>query len=459
MKKGIVPFITGFIMMLMASCLGSGDIDTTTEIKDAQISSFVLSHDSITGLSSAKFTIDQVNGFIFNNDSLPYGTQVNKVICTLSYTTGVSAIKVVQEAVGDTVIWWNGTDSLDFSKPVQFTTVAYDGVTTKNYTAWVNIHQIIPDLMVWERYAGQMTGAEADEQKVIPYTREGEDAYLMYVKTFGVYPSNLYISETSANRLYYSLATDARNWQELPLNGLPDDADIFQITLFENILYVPVAGKLYSSINGQEWTKVDDTPEIKALLGVIREKRLPATLATIVKSGDAYFFAGMNKDKQWTLGETLPDHFPVSGFSSLSYDRMSNEYLTVVAGEDKNGRLLNTTWATADALSWAFLSGEQENFFEKKTGVMLTSYDDKFYLTGGINDEDKALKDIHVSIDNGITWAPADSLKLFPEDYTARGYASLHVDAGKYMLVFGGKTSRGAKTLDEIWRGRINRLK
>jgi hypothetical protein len=447
MKKDIVLLIVGCMMILMASCLGNDDIDTA-EIKDAQISSFVLSHDSITDLENVKFTIDQVNGHIFNMDSLPFGTQVNKIVCTLAYRTGVSGVKVVQEAVGDTTIWWNGTDSLDFSKPVKFTAQAYDGVTTKTYTAWVNIHQVIPDLMVWERYSSRMTGTIADKQKIVAYPYEGADAYLMYVKTTG-------------NRLYYSLATEARNeWKELPLSGLPETVDISRITLYENTLYASGDGLFYQSGDGLNWVKVENTPVVKTILGVVKEGRnAPSQLATIVESENAYFFAGMNKEKQWETGDLVPGNFPVSGFGDISYYRMDKEYLTVVAGEDKDGKLLNTTWTTGNALSWAYFSGEQENFFEKKAGVMLALYDDNFYLAGGINAEGKASKDIHVSMDNGITWSPADSLKAFPSEYIARGYASIHVDANKNMFIFGGKTSKDAKTLDEIWRGRINRLR
>jgi hypothetical protein len=89
---------------------------------------------------------------------------------------------------------------------------------------------------------------------------------------------------------------------------------------------------------------------------------------------------------------------------------------------------------------------------------MLTKYDDKIYLTGGINAQGEASKEIYLTIDNGITWSQADSLMFFPEEYAARGYASILVDDRNYMLIFGGKTSKNAKHADEIWRGRINRL-
>jgi hypothetical protein len=434
--------------MLTPSCLGSDDINNVTEIKDAQISSFVLANDSVTDLANVKFTIDQVNGFIFNNDSLPYGTQISKVICTLTYSTGVSAVSVEQEST-DSTIWWNGTDSLDFSKPIKFTTTAYDGATKKTYKAWVNIHQIIPDLMVWERWAAPLAGINADEQKVVKHTRNGEEVYLMYSKTSG------------ANSLHYSAATDVKNWSELPLSGLPAaTTDISQVTIYENTLYAPADGNIYRSEDGASWTKVEQTPVVKAILGVLKEGRnTRSMLAAIIENGNSRFFAGMNNEGVWTEGNAAPDDFPVSGFGSLGYYRMSNEYITVVAGKDKAGRLSNATWGTDNTLSWALLSGEQDNFFEKKAGVMLALYDNKFYLMGGINAEGKASKDIHVSIDNGVTWSPADSLKAFPETYIARGYASVHVDESKYMLIFGGKTSNGVKTLDELWRGRINLLK
>jgi hypothetical protein len=448
MKNNIIQFITGCVLMLMASCLGSGDTYTTDDLKDAQISSLVLSHDSVEGLSNVKFTIDQIGGFIFNGDSLPYGTKIEKVVCTLTYSVGVNAVKVVQEAVGDTTIWWNGTDSLEFSRPVEFTTIAYDGTTTKTYTAWVNIHQEKPDSMVWESHA-TLPAADAAERNVMKYTYNDADAYLMYAKISGLHT------------LFYSPATDTETWQELPLTGLPETADISQITPYEGALYAP-AGRdgLYLSADGMSWTKMEDAPTVGAILGVVHEGyNTPSLLAAIVSGDDSSVFAAMNKEKQWTEGNAVPANFPVSAFGRINYNRMNHEYLSVVAGKDSKGQTLNTTWATADATGWALFSGEQENFFEKKAGAMLTQYDDKFYLIGGINAENKASKEIHLSIDNGATWFPADSLKTFPEAYKARGYASVHVDAANYLLIFGGKTGEGEKSLNELWRGRINRLK
>jgi hypothetical protein len=419
-----------------------------TIYKDAQIASFSLSHDSIASLAKAKFTIDQINGLIFNNDSLPYGTEFDKVICKVTYVSSVRGTMVMQEATGDS-IYWNGTDSLDFSKPVRFITTAQDGATTKSYLIRINIHQVVPDSMVWERYVSPVTGLSAVEQRVVAWRYNDGDACFMYSKT------------TGGSRLHYAPSANLKEWTELALKGFPATADIPQITTFEDALYVSASDGLYRSADGLAWEKALNAPTVKVLLGAIRAAHdKPALLSAIVETGGSLTFAAMDRKGEWLpQGETVPGEFPLSGFGSINYSRMSYEYLMLVAGKDRNGQLLNTTWATDNALRWTLFTREGTGFFEKKEGVMVAKYDDKFYLTGGIIAQGEASSEIHLSQDNGISWTKADSLITFPEAYAGRGYASIQVvDATNYMLLFGGKTSKDANHLDEIWRGRINRL-
>ena len=70
----------------------------------------------------------------------------------------------------------------------------------------------------------------------------------------------------------------------------------------------------------------------------------------------------------------------------------------------------------------------------------------------------KPTKDIHLSIDHGVTWSYIDSLVVLPNEYAARGFASMIVDKDNYLCIFGGKTAKTASVLNEVWRGRINRL-
>ena len=95
MKNKFVLFVTGCFALMLSACLDS-DYDYSVETtRNCQIASFKVSHDSISGLEDVKFTIDQLTGRIFNQDSLPYGTVVEKVLCEIgvanSMVLGVEA--------------------------------------------------------------------------------------------------------------------------------------------------------------------------------------------------------------------------------------------------------------------------------------------------------------------------------------------------------------------------------
>jgi hypothetical protein len=217
-------------------------------------------------------------------------------------------------------------------------------------------------------------------------------------------------------------------------------------------------GALYTSPDAITWTTVE-APSVKSVLGVLAEgTNQPSSLAVIAVHEGAPHFAGLNSEGVWTTGEAVPDGFPVGGFGNVAYSNMYHEYLVVVAGKDKNGELINTTWASMDALRWTKLTDSRKDYFTKREGVMLTRYDGKFCLTGGITEEGKGSGEIYFSQDYGVTWQLSDTLVVFPETYTGRGFSSVFIDAENYMLLFGGKTANNTKPLDELWRGRINRL-
>ena len=47
---------------------------------------------------------------------------------------------------------------------------------------------------------------------------------------------------------------------------------------------------------------------------------------------------------------------------------------------------------------------------------------------------------------------------LMPESFQGRGDASVQVDADQFLYIVGGKSSTQGNELNEVWRGRINRL-
>lgn len=437
------------LAFLMSSCLGTGDtaIDDWN-LGNAQISAFSLSNDSIEGLSDVVFTIDQVNGKIYNRDSMPYGTVIDeKVICSISYEYVVLGTIFVSSG-GDTV-YWNGSDSVDFSSPVQITVYPYDGVSMKTYEARINIHQVNPDSMVWELYSGLIPGKSFSEMKILSYN----DYYYMYAKE----PS---VSGTGVEcKLYRSGTSDMAKWEQIPLTGMPGNTVLSRMTEYESFLYTfTTNGELYRSADGHTWSQVADVPYIQVLIGSIPGNRIGGSpvLSGISKVGETLRFVTMNGNMEWQTGPVTPATFPLSGFGVLNYEAMYYPYLSISGGRDSEDQLSGMTWSTTDGLSWISITNKQSEFAARE-GPSFFSYDTLFYLIGGLDASGAALKDICYSKDKGVTWWP-DTVHIMPEDYSARGFSSVVIDEDNYILLFGGKADKDTDILNELWRGRINRL-
>ena len=448
MKKQKWQFwVLGCCTYLLSSCLGTNDKYDPWYDSNCLISSFQLLSDSVPGLENVKFTIDQVNGLIYNADSMPYGTEIRwKVVCQVNFEAFPSSVEVFQSATGDSASW-NQKDSLDFSSYVRFDVFSQDQKNFKRYFAQINIHQQVPDSMKWQWFSNRLLGKTVQEQKVIAYDRY----YLMYAKTANGY------------ELYRTPQNDKRTWIPVPLSGFGSKTfNLNQLTEFKGAYYVPATdGSLYSSANGQNWTQLAQTPVVKTLLGVIDSSSVVNTqplLAAVIQEDNAYYFATMGIDYQWKKGVAVPAGFPVTGFGNATYKTAFYWHLLIATGKDRYGNLRNTVWETMDGLKWVQSTDERFTIIEKREGVMLTSYDNKLFLIGGINASNTAAKDIYYSNDRGITWALADSMLYLPGTYRPRGYASVIVDQDNFLHLFGGKENNSANHLDELWSGRINRL-
>lgn len=306
--------------------------------------------------------------------------------------------------------------------------------------------------MIWGKFADPMIGITLREQKVVPFNYDGVENYFMYVNP---------VESGKSYQLYRTPVADPKNWEFLSLSGLPsDDVRLSQITEYNGSLYVPATdGTLYTSADGLSWSAVVGAPSVRYVFGEVKEgANQPSALATVVDKDGTLAFYAMNKSREWLAGGVVPAQFPLTGFGNIQYEAMYHAYLLVGGGRDKDNQLTNTSWATMDGKSWALMGSEAQSGFSKREGVMLAGYDEKFFMIGGLDASGKALKDIHTSIDNGITWSLMDTMVVLPSDYEARGFSSITVDKQNYVNIFGGKTSPGSDELNQLWRGRINRL-
>lgn len=442
--------LIGSVMLMVTSCLRDDDVDVSNwMLGNAQIASFTLSHDSIDGLSDVKFTIDQVNGRIFNKDSMPFGTMIdkfNKVVCKVTYdnsSIGVLNVLFIPHT-GDSI--WGTADSIDFSKPVKMVVYPHDAVSTKTYEARLNVHQVNPDTFVWQKYADPLTATSIQDMKVVPFG----DAYYMYVREYDAY------------YLYTMPVAEPRNPVLSNLSGFPKNPILSQIVVFEGDLYVlSEAGELFRSLDGKNWLSVTNTPLLKALIGTLPENTVTkreSVLTGIAAEDEAFIFVTMTKSGVWQTGSNMPEAFPLSGFGDgVNYEAMYYPRLVIAGGRTAGDQLSNEVWNTTDGLSWSSMTNRKAPFSPRE-GANISFYDDCVFLVGGINADGVAQKDIYYSRDKGINWKK-DSLYVMPDTYKARGFSSMMVDENNYMLLFGGKVAvDDTYVLNELWRGRINRL-
>lgn len=480
MKDKIALLLLGIFVICFSSCLGNDDESTYIPSGDAQVYYFHLQNDSIPALDSVKFTIDQLNGTIYNPDSMAYGTVIDeKAVCTFT-TRGVAGIQVKQTALADTLSWWNTTDSLDFTKPVEFIVTPMDGIHKKPYTAWINIHTVNPDSMTWDLLTSDffgvtdVTGENTSSLGVVADRSDnGTVVYRMFMRAENNSKNTLLQFVPEGNE--YTVSTENVQMSGF-VGGGPVTVDWEQLTAFNgkylacmdtSTTYSDSRGKLlYADSPYTTWRKFANGSATGALhvhriLGVLdATDKKPARLAVVIKGADKkYYFACTQNLEDWETGEEVPDNFPRDGGAArLSYENMYHPYLLLAGGrEDSN--YLNTVWNTSDGLNWVEYKSSQPPFPEGMVGASLVAYDGMFYLIGGINRAGQPVKSIVCSLDRGLSWQPASDLVVLPQEFKARAYSSVFVTPDNYLLIFSGRETMSTSTrLFDVWKGRINRL-
>lgn len=270
----------GLLLMtvaMMMSCLNSSDSDSTS-YTDAAISSFSIGNlqrtihtTSSTGADSTytttvsgalyDFEIDQTGCRIFNPDSLPMGTDVSRVLVSMSaYNNGTILIK---DVASDTLRFYNSTDSLDFTKPRIITALSNDGQGTRNYTVNINVYQEDPNAFVWKLMSNNWSPEKTDD---------AEDDLPPGIKCILGRSTNEEYALSTDNRMMV-LNDGSTEWEEDLLNDdallLPtEDVSLvcYPMALTPNTDYVLIAGNRDAKAYPQEtiarvWRKTVDNDE------------------------------------------------------------------------------------------------------------------------------------------------------------------------------------------------------
>lgn len=434
-------------MVLLSSCLDSDDV-TITLYNDTAITSFTLGTldrylhttssegtDStykvtVTG-SDYKFSIDEATHCIFNRDSLPVGTDIEHVLCTVStLNNGVVLLKNVDN---DSLSYYNSADSIDFSTPRTFYVYAIDGSGREEYTVQVNVHQEEADQFVWIHHSQNDNIAALEATKAIMLNKE------------------LFVYGVKAGKTMGYKTADGENWTAL--SEIDDEKAYQNVVVSNESLYMIAKGSLQCSTDGEIWNMVKSDVEIAQLVAANSEELYGLTadgkMLFSEDGGNTWTEDVLDEDMAWLPQEEI-------AYACIPVKMTYHAEQIILAGISPAIPSIASVWrkiSEHDIQSqqdkWVYMERSDDNLFalpQLKNPVMMP-YDDGI-LAWGI--EDGKFSPIYQSRDNGLIWKTNTRYQL-PEDFNGSINAFAATTDGKEIWLVSGESG-------EVWQGHLNRV-
>ena len=479
MQKTILKYaILALISSLFVACNWFNDGKESELSSNPDFRSLTFTkNDSVPGLQNAKFTLEfdaaLGDSVIVNLDSLPYLSDISRVIATFGWASTSKAsvyyhyLDSLSQSVIDTItLAGSGKDTLDFTRATRVQNIARDGKATRTYYLKVNVHQIQPELYVWNRINDQVITEPTTYQQVIFFNNK----FFYYAKN---------VSPANVVSMYLYTSTDGIDWNTEStagvsillgneINETPE-----KIIEFNNKLYAVRSGNIYSSANGYDWALQTINNS-----GLIFENflfGLNNKLWAVVKGLTKCHFASSPDGNTWTVGDDIPDNFPASNFASLSFASATKQpKALIVGGVSKNYETLKNVWSTENGNYWVDFSRENNNRIIPHTNASLVKYNDRIFLFGGKAISDTIQTPMLESLNDGLSWSIPDSTNNVLWQITSRNIGdSIAYDTLKYIprqspsaiYVTPAEGSNehyiyliGGSPYSDVWRGKLNKL-
>ena len=450
-------------VFLMASCLESDNDYTYTDdcaissfsVTTAKQNTFVKTSDGLRDslvvkeltLSNYKFYIDQINGKIYNPDSLPCGVDAKKLLCSVSNSS--AGLVVIKKEKSDSLDYFSSTDSLDFSVDREVQVVSNSGLSVKKYTVHVNVHKEQADSFAWHA-----TPICAELKTMQPIKTAAVNGKLILLGTDGnttiVYTNNGTQWTKCETNLGHNLAADAYK----------------SLVTKDDYVYISDGGNIVRTNDGKTWDIMGTATDVTRLVAASRYSlygyATDGRLMTSKDNGATWAVAEIDDELSlMPYGETTYASVEIEGYAKT--DRVML-FGTRDAATYPNDKYL-TIWGKIDEAAensenqpWAYygVSADNNHAAPLLSGISAVAYDGGVYMMG--QEEGKAPK-FYKSLDNGITWREDTATVMLPTNFnenatnaiTAKGTYALTVDKNKSLWLV--NASNGM-----TWRGRINRL-
>lgn len=412
MIKKLIPVLAIASALSFAACNESSDSYEYQLSSSVAVTGFSLSDDEkvLDSLENVFFSIDLVNAKIFNADSLPYGTNVSRLIPVISTPSTASAVQLEYPRVGlsDSIVNYltNSTDSIDFSNgPVKLRVKSQSGLVERVYEIKVNVHQVKADTLAWyamESAPLPTTMANPDAQRTVPFG--------------GTY----YCLTSKGSEYCLATTTDPSdpNWQAKSVTfGFNPDVESLRAT--DDALYIlSTDGTLYTSTDFSSWTSTGQSWHYaygkygKSLLGC-------------KQAGDKWLIASYPDNRTWPM----PANFPVSGTSEpacYTPQMGLSQQLVMTGGRTAEGTLLAGSWSF-DGENWAYVTLKSMPYalegmamvpyaiFETSSTNWVPTEMPALLAFGGRDANGSINPLVIYSIDWGLSWHKAPSLLQMPQ--------------------------------------------
>ena len=450
-------------VFLMASCLESDNDYTYTDdcaissfsVTTAKQNTFVKTSDGLRDslvvkeltLSNYKFYIDQINGKIYNPDSLPCGVDAKKLLCSVSNSS--AGLVVIKKEKSDSLDYFSSTDSLDFSVDCEVQVVSNSGLSVKKYTVHVNVHKEQADSFAWH---------------ATPICAELKT--MQAIKTAAVNGKLILLGTDGNTTIVYT--NNGTQWTKCETNlGHNLAADAYKsLVTKDDYVYISDGGNIVRTNDGKTWDIMGTATDVTRLVAASRYSlygyATDGRLMTSKDNGATWAVAEIDDELSlMPYGETTYASVEIEGYAKT--DRVML-FGTRDAATYPNDKYL-TIWGKIDEAAensenqpWAYygVSADNNHAAPLLSGISAVAYDGGVYMMG--QEEGKAPK-FYKSLDNGITWREDTATVMLPTNFnenatnaiTAKGTYALTVDKNKSLWLV--NASNGM-----TWRGRINRL-
>ena len=446
-------------ILIMASCAKSEN--ETTLYSDAAITAFSLGNltkytttiddegditvtKTIYKGNSYKFTIDQVNREIYNNDSLPVGTDYEHILCSITTANnGIALFKDLKEE--DTYYYYTASDSIDFSSPRTVRIMSSDGQGYTDYTVKVNVHKEDGNQFVWNELK---SSSEVERMKGMKALYHNDKIYL-----FGDLDDKTQIIRIK----------DDNNWERIGKTMNFSSNAWKNVTTMLGYFFLYDQNVLYVSTDGDQWTPASYQAEqpIKQLIGA-------STFELYALSMENKIMVSKDAGETWAIDNNdKPSMLPSEDITIVNYPVYMAERCEQVIMIGNRPAGTNDRYAAVwrkiidfddfkEGGSWSYMDlGSMEDFLlPRLTDYNLLCYEDGLLAFGKFpvfSIESKPYLKIYQSRDNGITWKIKDKIYAFPEDMGNKETVTISsvVDNDNNIWLFCTGTG-------EVWKGRLN---